>query len=132
VAKGHSSLLLLQLLLLFPRQNEELGVGCQHLANGLLELSPGLDSASYLFDPLLGDVLDVLFPLHHKGQRPDWMAAVVDAMTSGFAAAEMSEGERAGEGILGNKETAQQFELTLTQSRSEWVSCSEHLNVRLP
>jgi len=34
----------------------------------------------------------------------------------------MAEGERAREGIVGDLETAQQFELSLPQPRSEWSS----------
>jgi hypothetical protein len=49
------------------------------------------------------------------------MAAVIGTMTGGLAATEMREGERAREGILGYRETVQQLELALTQSRSEWA-----------
>jgi hypothetical protein len=52
-------------------------------------LSPGAHAAANLLDPRLGDVLDILFPLHHKGQRPDRMALVVGAMTGGFTAAQV-------------------------------------------
>ncbi len=87
-----------------------------------MKLPPRRDPAPYLLHPLLGDVLDLLFPLHHKGQRPDGMAAVLHAMTGGLAAAEMREREGAGESLLRNRETAQQLELALTQSRSERAS----------
>jgi len=50
------------------------------------------------------------------------MAAVLHAMTGGLAAAEMREREGAGESLLRNRETAQQLELALTQSRSERAS----------
>jgi hypothetical protein len=51
-------------------------------------------------------------------------------MTGGLAAAEMGEGERARESILGDVETAQQLELALTQPRSEkTVGFMSHLSV---
>jgi hypothetical protein len=47
------------------------------------------------------------------------MATVLGTMTGGLAATEMREGEGARQGILGDRETAQQLKLALTQSRSE-------------
>jgi hypothetical protein len=58
------------------------------------------------------------------------MAAVLGAMTGGLAAAEMREREGARESLLGDRETAPQLELALTQSRSERASgFVNHLNV---
>jgi hypothetical protein len=75
-------------------------------------------------------VLDTFFSLHHKGQRPDRMAAVLGTMTGGLAATEMRKGERTREGIGGDRETPQQLELALPQSRSERsVAPMDHLNV---
>jgi hypothetical protein len=45
----------------------------------------------------------------------------------------MRESQRAREGIRGDGETAQQLELALAQSRSEWAFPSmNHLNVYIP
>src|SRR5260370_24059929 len=108
----------------------ELCVGGLRLAAGVLNLPPRLDPAPHLVDPILGDVLDLLFSLNHKGQRPDRMSPVIGTMTGGLAAAEMRKGEGAREGIRGDRETPQQLELALTQSRSEWSLASmNHLNV---
>jgi|GEM_PF-6594880 len=58
------------------------------------------------------------------------MAAVIGTMTGGLAATEMGEDEGAREGILGDRETAQQLKLALTQSRSERsVTFMNHLIV---
>jgi hypothetical protein len=113
-----SFLLFLLLLLLLPCQNEELRVGRQHFADGILKLTPGLNPAPYLIDPFFRDVLDLLFPLDHKGQRPHRMAAVLGAMTGRLAAAQMGEGEGSRESILGDVETAHELERALTQLRS--------------
>ena len=100
-------------------QHEQLGVGGQHFADGVLKLTSGLHAAPHLLDPFLGDVLDLFFSLDHKGQRPDRMAAVLRTMTGRLAAAEMSEGEGARESILGDMETAHQLKLALAEPRSE-------------
>jgi hypothetical protein len=61
------------------------------------------------------------------------MASALGAMTGGFATTEMGEGERTRESIVGNLETAQQFELALPQSRSERSSgLVNHLIVIIP
>ena len=104
MALNGSFLLFLELLAL---QHQQLGVGRQHFADGVLKLPSRLDPAPHFLNPILGDVLDTFFPLHHKGQRPDRMATVLGAMAGGLAATEMREGEGAREGILGDRETAQ-------------------------
>jgi len=116
VASRSSFFLFLRLLAL---QHEQLCVGRQHFADSVLKLPPRLDPAPHLVDPILGDVLDLLFPLNHKGQRPDGMSPVIGTMTAGLAAAEMRKGEGAWEGIGGDRETPQQLEFALTQSRSK-------------
>jgi len=127
VASNGSSFLFLRFLAL---QHEQLGVGRQHFADGVLKLPSRLDPAPHLLDPILGDVLDLFFPLNHKGQRPDRMTPVIGTMTGGLAAAEMRKGERAREGIGRDRETPQQLELALTQSRSQRsIASMDHLNV---
>jgi hypothetical protein len=111
-------------------QHKQLRVGRQHFADSVLKLPSRLDPAPHVLDPILGDVLDTFFPLHHKGQRPDGMATVLGTMTGGLAATEMREGQGAREGILGDRETAQELKLALTQSRSERsIAPMDHLNV---
>jgi len=130
VASRSSFFLFLRLLAL---QREQLCVGRQHFADSVLKLPSRLDPAPHLVDPILGDVLDLLFPLNHKGQRPDRMSPVIGTMTGGLAAAEMRKGERAREGIGGDRETPQQLELALAQSRSEWsIASMNDLNVYIP
>ena len=113
-------------------QHEQLRVGRQYFTDSILKLPSLLDPAPHL-DPLLGDVLNMFFPLHHKGQRPDGMAAVIDTMTGGLTAAQMRKREGTREGIRGDREAAQQLELTLAQSGSQWPFTSmNHLNVYIP
>jgi hypothetical protein len=38
------------------------------VAYGVLKFAPGAHPAPHFVDPGLGDVLDVLFPLHPEGQ----------------------------------------------------------------
>jgi hypothetical protein len=129
VASNGSFFLFLRFLAL---QHEQLCVGRQHFADGVLKLPSRFDPAPHLLDPILGDVLYLLFPLNHKGQRPDRVAPVIGTMTGGLTAAEMRKGERAREGIGGDRETPQQLELALTQSRSERsIAPMNHLNVNI-
>src|SRR2546427_1434038 len=86
LASNGSSFLFLRFLAL---QHEQLCVGRQHFADGVLKLPSRLDPTPHLLDPVLGDVLDLLFPLNHKSQRPHRMAPVIGTMTGGLAAAEM-------------------------------------------
>jgi hypothetical protein len=98
-----------------------------------LKLPSLLDSAPHLFDPLLGDVLNTFLSLHHKGQRPNGMAPVIDTMTGGLTAAQMRERKGAREGLRGDSEAAQQLELTLAQPGSDWsITSMNHLNVHIP
>jgi hypothetical protein len=113
VAWGPSSIPFLAFLALLPGQHQELRVGRQYLAHGILELTPRLHPAPHVLHPFFGNVLDMLFPPDHKGQGPDGMALALGAMTGGLATAQMTEGERAGEEILRDMETAQQLELAL-------------------
>ena len=118
------------LCFLLALQHEQLCVGRQHFADGILKLPSRLDPAPHLLDPLLGDVLDTFFPLDHEGQRPDGMATVLGTMTGGLFRSGDGEDEGAREGIGGDRETAQQLKLALTQSGSEGsVTFMDHLNV---
>jgi len=61
-------------------------------------------------------VLDVLFPPHHEGERPDGMATVLGAVAGGLATAQVGTRERAGEEIGGDGKAAEQRELALPQA----------------
>src|SRR6266849_3801178 len=99
VASNGSFFLFLRFLAL---QHEQLCVGRQHFADGVLKLPSRLDPAAHL----------------------------IGTMTGGLTAAEMRKGERAREGIGGDRETPQQLELALTQSRGERsIAPMDHLNV---
>jgi hypothetical protein len=124
VASDRSSLLFLQLLLLLSNQYQQLGIGRQDLADGILELPSGGYPALDLFDPSLGNVLDTFSSPDHEGQGADLMTSTLGAMTGGGATPQMGERKRAGKGIRRNRKTAQQIELALTQSRSERSSGS--------
>ena len=104
-------------LALLVSQDEQLGIGRQHFAHGVLKFTSGLDPFAHLVDPWLGNVLDVLFPLDHEGERPDGVALVLGAMTGGLATAQVRKREGAGKEIFGDMEAADQFEFALTQSR---------------
>jgi hypothetical protein len=61
------------------------------------------------------------------------MAAGSGTMPGGLTAAEMRERERARKSVGGDRETPQQLELALTQSRSECsIALMDHLNVYIP
>ena len=51
---------------LLLRQHQQLGVGCQYVAHGVLKLASGIDALLYIFDPGLGNVLDLLLAVHHE------------------------------------------------------------------
>jgi len=90
-----------------------LSVGREHLTDGILKLAPGLDAPADLLDPVLGDVLDMLFPLDHEGEGPNRMPRAPGAMTGGLAAAKAAEGERTGKQVAGDAETPKEFEFSL-------------------
>jgi len=129
VASNRSFFLFLELLAMLALQHEQFCVGRQYFTDRILKLPPFLDPAPHLFDPLLGDVLNTFFPPHHKGQRPDEMAAVIGTVTGGLTAPQMRKREGTREGIRGDREAAQQLELTLAQSGSKWSFTSmNHLS----
>jgi hypothetical protein len=81
-------------------QNEELGIGRQDFPHRLLKFVPGLDTATDVLDPVLGDMLDVLLAPHHEGERPDGMAAALGTVAGGLATTKMGQGKGAGEQIV--------------------------------
>jgi hypothetical protein len=61
------------------------------------------------------------------------MAWAVGAMAGGLATAEMGQGERAGEQILGKMETTHEFELALPEPRGQSpFGFDLHLMVQIP
>jgi len=80
-------------------------------------------------------MLDMLFAVHHEGERPNRMARVfwAGAVTGGLTAPDMAFGKRTGKQIVGNAETAQQLELALSEASGvRTFRLSIHLVVILP
>src|ERR1700739_1182784 len=85
-ALDHSFLLFL-LLLLLPGQNQELRVGRENFANGVLKLPSGAHPAAALLGPLGGDAFHVPFPVNRVSQGPRQMSFTAGTMTAGLSAA---------------------------------------------
>src|SRR6202021_2657258 len=79
-----------------PRQHQQLSVGCQYFAHGVLKLASGIDALLYIFDPGLGDVVDLLLAVHHESQRPSRMASTLPAVAGRLAAVQMGKRARRG------------------------------------
>jgi len=86
---------------LLASQHEELGIGGQNFPYRILEFTPGFDAPADVLDPVLGNVLDMLFAPHHESERPDRMAGAVGTMAGGLAATQRGLGQGAGEQIVG-------------------------------
>src|SRR5215471_5067488 len=93
VASVHSSLLFLRLPLLLASQPQKLGIGRQHLPDGLLELPPGGHPAADLCGPLRGDTIHVALPVDHVGQAPSRVALAAGTSTVGLSAARITQGQ---------------------------------------
>ena len=98
---------------LLTGQHQQLRVGSQHFAHGILKFTARLDLLLNLLDPFFGDALGLSFPAGHKHQGPRRMAFAFDAVASGFATAGVVEDQGTGEEVVGDWELAQKFKLTL-------------------
>ena len=76
---------------LFTCQYQQLRVGSEHFAHGILKFTAGIDLLLHFLDPFFGDALDVLFPAGHERQGPCRMAFVFSTMTSGLPTAGVAE-----------------------------------------
>src|ERR1039458_637820 len=59
--------------LLFPLEEQEVGVQYQQFRQRLLELPAVVHALANRIGPLLGNMLDPLFALDHEGERPKGM-----------------------------------------------------------
>ena len=69
---------------LFTCQYQQLRVGSEHFAHGILKFTAGIDPLLHFLDPFFGDALDVLFPAGHERQGPRRMAFVFAQWQVGF------------------------------------------------
>jgi len=104
-------------LALFAGQDQQLRVGREHFADGLLKLTAGADSLLDFLDPLLGDALGASFPSRHEDERPGRMALALSTVTSGFPTAGVVEDQRTREEIVRDRELAEECKLALPQAR---------------
>ena len=78
---------------------EEVGVaGAAEFDAGVTQEkgAAGVDTPPDIVHPLVGNAFDAMLTLRHEGEKPDGMTFAGSAMASGFAAAAVSERERAG------------------------------------
>jgi len=76
---------------LFTGQYQQLRVGREHFAHGILKFTARIDLLLHFLDPFFGDALDVLFPPGHERQGPRRVAFVFSTMASGLPTAGMAE-----------------------------------------
>src|ERR1035438_10560204 len=66
-----SALLAVLTRLLFPLEDEDLGVQHEHFRQRLFELPAEVHALAHRIDPQLGNMLDPLFAMDHEGERPE-------------------------------------------------------------
>ena len=76
--------------LLFPLQDQELGVQYQQFRYGFFEASALVHTLANHIHRRLSDMFDPLHALGHEGERPEGVTLTVGAVTGGLAAAAMS------------------------------------------
>ena len=99
---------------LFTSQHQQLRVSSKHFAHGILKFTAPLDLLLNLLDPFFGDALGLSLPASHKHQGPSRMAFAFDAVASGLATASVVEDQGTGKEVVGNRELAEKFKLTLS------------------
>ena len=117
VASGRSFLLFLQLLLLLSCQKQQLNIGRQYLAHGILELPPGGHPAPDLLGPLRGNTIRVSLPVDHVRQGPSGVPLAADTATAGLSAARITQGQGSRELIRQWRQITNDFKLALAQAR---------------
>src|ERR1017187_4994368 len=100
-----SALLAVLTRLLFPLEDEDLGVQHQHFRQRLFALPTELPALAHRIDPQLGNMRGPLFAIDHEGERPEGVTLAVGTVSGRLAATAGSEGERAGEGVGRGVET---------------------------
>jgi hypothetical protein len=100
---------------LLARQNEQLGVGREHLSHGVLKLTSGAHPRGDVLGPFFGDAFDAVFACRHEGQGPSDVAGIFrgGAMAGGSATAGMGLGERPRQQVARYGEAVQELELAL-------------------
>jgi hypothetical protein len=116
VAWGSSAALPVFFLALLAGQDQQFGVGRQHVAHDILKFAPGGDLPLHLIHPIPGDALDMSLAFHHEGEGPSLMTLLVSAMAAGIPAARVTAGEGSGQQIGRDGETAQELKLALAQA----------------
>jgi hypothetical protein len=104
---------------LFASEDQELRIGGEHLAHGVLKFTASIDLFLDFFDPLFGDALGVSFSVGHEDQRPGSMTLAFGTVTRGLPTAGVVEDQRTGEEVVGDGVVAEELKLTLTQTRGE-------------
>src|ERR1035441_720454 len=94
-----SALLAVLTRLLFPLEDEDLGVQHEHFRQRLFELPAEVHALAHRIDPQLGNMRDPLFAMDHEGERPEGVTLAVGTVAGRLAATAVSEGERAGKGV---------------------------------
>src|ERR1035438_852994 len=102
---------------LLAPQRQQLGIGGEDLGHRIFELAALLYQGANLLHQLLRHMLHVLFAVDHEGERPDGVTLALGAATVGFSAADVGEGERAGQRVGRDLEAAQEGELALALAR---------------
>jgi hypothetical protein len=111
-----SALLAVLKRLLFPFEDEEFGVQHEQFRQRLFELPAVVHALSNRIDPRLGNMLDPLLALDHKGERPEGVTLAVGTVTGWLAAAAVSKGERARKGVWREIETRDKLTFALPKT----------------
>src|ERR1039458_4037144 len=81
-----SALLAVLTRLLFPLEDEDLGVQHEHFRQRLFELPAEVHALAHRIDPQLGNRLDPLFAMDHEGERPEGVTLAVGTVAGRLAA----------------------------------------------
>jgi hypothetical protein len=80
--------------LLFAPEDQQLGIGREDLAQSVLKGAASFHTLADVVNPLDRNPLHTTLSLRHESEKPNRMTLARRAMTSGFATAAVSEGER--------------------------------------
>lgn len=98
---------------LFTGQHQQLRVGREHFAHGILKFTTRVDLPLNFRDPFFGDALGVPFSTSHEHQGPRRMAFAFGTVTSGLTTAGGVEDQGTGEQVVRNRKLAEEFKFTL-------------------
>jgi hypothetical protein len=115
-------------LTLFTGKRQQLRVGSEHFAHGILKFTAGIDLLLDFREPFFGDALGAPFSIGHEHQRPRLMAFAFGTVASGLATTGVVQDQGTGKEVIGDGELAQQYKLSLTQTGGEGAfGCDFHL-----